>query len=168
MALVLLIGGCSFREGKLQDAAITPPLVDSPAPDAEVDGPFDAPSACADDFVTIAGGNPGHGYKVSGIAAPWIDQQNTQCTGAGGYLAIPDDGNELSALIGVAGDVEIWVGVSDRLDEAQFRDVLNAPYSAITVTGNTIADDCVRGTIAATLDVVDCDQSKIAICECEE
>lgn len=145
-----------------------------PTPDGPTsDAPPDSPSGgCNADFATLTNGNPGHKYKLITVADDWLAQQDTVCVAAnGGYLAIPDDAAELAALVGLAGNGNLWIGVSDRATEGDYREVLNnTVYTSLPIddgNGNQNAQDCV-GVKAGALETDDCNDTRIVVCECNE
>jgi hypothetical protein len=141
-----------------------------PTPDGPTsDGPIsDGPADCGADFAPLTGGNAGHTYKVL-ASADGIAQQ-AACVTSGAYLAIPDDATELGAVVGLAGDVDIWIGVNDRTTEGEYREVLaNTIYTALPIedgTGNQTNQDCVGSKDGTTLETDNCDGSRVAVCEC--
>ncbi len=152
------------------------PTPDGPTPDGpQGDGPPSdgPPSGCNAGFVALAaGGNPNHKYKLITVAADWLTQQNTVCVTANSYLAIPDDAGELGGLFGLAVAADLWVGVSDRITEGEYREVLNNTiYASLPISeggGNQNGQDCIATANGTTLDTEDCNGNRVAVCECEE
>ena len=145
------------------------PTPDGPTPDA----PVDTPTGCDADFATLTNGNAGHKYKLITVAGAWLAQQDTVCvTTHHGYLAVPDDAAELAALAGLACNVDLWVGVSDRATEGDYREVLtNTVYTSLPIddnNGNQNAQDCVGSKGGTTLETDDCDVTRVVVCECNE
>ena len=165
---MILLAGCRFTQGQIDDGPITGDAAPDGASDAS-NQPIDAPQGCTQAFALITNGTLGHRYQLESIPRSWTEQANA-CAVENGYLAIPNDATELAAFEALAGGVEVWVGVSDRQTEGAFRDVLNTPYnpSNITIVGNKQADDCATATDGTTLDVNPCLESRPGICECEE
>jgi hypothetical protein len=154
------------------------PTSDGPGPDPdgpETDGPQpDSPATgCNADFAVLAsGGNTGHKYKLITLADDWVTQHNTVCVGQASYLAVPDDAAELAGLFALAANANLWVGVNDRANEGNFREVLtNGAYVALPVIeggGNENGQDCAATANGTTLETEDCDQARVAVCECNE
>lgn len=156
------------------------PLPDGPPPDGvQPDGPPpdgpppDGPTGCAVGYDVITGGTAGHKYMVVATAGTWINQQNNVCNTSSGYMAIPDDAAELTAIYTAAGNVRIWLGVSDRMNEGTFIDTKGQAYNALTLTGNGNNQDCATtNNGVAPLEIEDCDGAQQlslpAVCECEE
>lgn len=143
---------------------------DGPPSDTPPDSPA---SGCNADFVTLTNGNPGHKYKLITVADDWLAQQDTVCVAVNrGYLAIPDDAAELVALAGLAGAVDLWVGVNDRATEADYREVLtNTVYTSLPIddgNGNQNAQDCVGSKDGTTLETDACNETRVVVCECNE
>lgn len=143
---------------------------DGPTTDAPPDNPT---GGCNADFATLANGNAGHKYKLITVADDWLAQQDTVCVANNnGYLAIPDDAAELAALAGLAGNVDLWVGISDRAIEGDYREVLNnTAYTSLPIddqNGNQNAQDCVGNKDGTTLETDDCDVARVVVCECNE
>jgi hypothetical protein len=136
------------------------------------DGPpvdMPLPTGCNSDFATITNGNPNHKYKFVATTGTWPNQQNVTCAGQSSYMAIPDDAAELAAIFALA-NVKIWLGVSDRIMENQFRDTKNQAYASLALSGNNGGKDCATTTDdTAPLVIEDCDNQNLAVvCECEE
>ena len=147
--------GCTFTpasddpggDGPAADARAGQPTIDagevlSGDPDAALVAPADASAADATPvsppdectgFAPLPGGQSGHLYRP--IDAHTWPVAAATCTGLGGYLAIPDDRNEVRALVAAVTPVNaeyLWVGLS--------RDLLaQVPGSWITVEGDAPA-----------------------------
>jgi hypothetical protein len=117
-------------------------------------------------------GVPGHQYKKLLTAAAWMSHQVAcEAEGMNIYLAIPDDMTELSALATLAGQ-DVWVGIDDIAVEGTFVTVRNTPPPFLPWApgepSNAGNRDCVALLAASVqLVVLQCSQSRIAICECE-
>lgn len=145
---------------------------DDPLGDAGVDAPpGDGPPdvGCPSDYAELAGGNPGHVYKVSGNDDFDGSQETCAATAPGrAYLAIPDDADELAALATLVAP-KLWVGI--RLAGGNFVNVLGAPQAFLpfdpdppnTNGGRT----CVEATSATAITTERCNTKLPAICECE-
>ena len=104
-----------------------------PGTDAGTDGP-PGPGQCPSDYASMPGGNPGHVYKAEG-SGNW-QGANGQCmveTLGRGYLAIPDDGDELGAIANLADDTPYWVGISDQQQQGTFTNTKNQPQTFLAV-----------------------------------
>jgi hypothetical protein len=152
------VGGGTPDDGPTDMQVVTDTPVDTPPP-----------TGCNGDFVTITDGNPGHRYKLVATTGIWIDQQNLVCNPQSSYMAIPDNAAELAAIFALAA-TKVWLGVSDRLMENQFRDTKNQAYNALVVTGNNGNRDCATTDDGvAPLVIEDCDNQTLpVVCECEE
>jgi hypothetical protein len=142
-------------------------LVDAPASDAP-------PAVCPSGYVTIAGGQAGHLYKVVGTGASWSNQHaGCVATTVKAYLAVPDDLAELQAMDTAIGATAVyWVGISDSQTEGTWTTVLNTiqtflPWLAPAPDDQNPGEDCVAA-LAATHQFNDdrCNTSLPAICEC--
>lgn len=140
--------------------------------DGTPDAPPDSPTGCNQDFAPITGGNANHKYKLIAVADDWVTQQGAVCATANqGYLAVPDDATELGALFTLAGNVDIWVGVSDRATEGTYLEVQNDTlYNSLPITenGNQMNKDCVGSLDGTTLETEGCNTTRVAVCECNE
>jgi hypothetical protein len=136
--------------------------------------PPDGPAAgCTAGYDTIAAGTSGHKYMLVAAADTWDNQQNNVCNTSGGYLAIPDDATELTAIFIKGGNVRIWLAPNDRLAEGSVIDTKNQPYVALAITGNGNNDDCATTDDGiAPLPFADCDGAQElelpTVCECED
>jgi hypothetical protein len=118
-----------------------------------------------------------HVYGRAPQVLNW-DQQRTSCasiTAGKGYLAIPDDAAELSALFTLAGNAESWVGISDQAAEGQFVTVRGTPQTFLPWAGGVpnggTNENCVAA-VAATISDERCSgggagTNRPAVCECE-
>jgi hypothetical protein len=165
-----LANSCVDGEDPMIDASVE---IDAPMSDAKmIDAPIGA--GCPGTYTTIAGGQPGHLYRVVTAINDW-DVQAAGCrvTSAKAYLAIPDDAGELQALDTAIGAGAIyWVGISDTATELQWRTVLDAaqtflPWLAPAPDDQNPGEDCVAA-IATSHQFNDdrCNTNRPAICEC--
>jgi hypothetical protein len=164
-----LANTCVEGEQQMIDASITidAPLSDAPKTDAPTGG-------CPGNYAAIAGGQPGHVYRVVMTSTDWAIQVNAcAITSPKAYLAIPDDANELLALdtlIGVG--ATYWVGISDLVTEMQWRTVLDTaqtflPWLAPAPDDQNPGEDCVAAIAALhQFDDDRCNNNHPAICEC--
>lgn len=147
------------------------PMPDGPQPDGDSQPPDGPGAGCEADYATITDGNPNHKYKLVTTTDDWLAQQDS-CVAHGSYLAIPDDAAELAAVFALAGNAAIWVGISDRLTEDNYREVLtNTTYTALPIDdsgGNQQGQDCVGTTNGTTLPTDDCNVARVVVCECNE
>lgn len=183
------VGFCSFPDmdctsgGRFGDSAgtlanqctgstgIDGGLIDGPRIDAPmIDAP---PAGCPGNYVTIAGGQGTHRYRVL-TSGNW-NQLNTQCiaTTTSAYLAIPDDAAELQALATVAVQAQFWVGITDAVTEGTWRNTKGATQTflpwepgAPVLTPNN-QEDCVKGISGTQILDERCNQGFVGVCECE-
>lgn len=141
MVLVLAAVGCSFDRAGLDPAArdpdanstvapttdaapSTPPPDAPPPPDA---GPPDA-LTCPEGFTQLPTGCYFHGGTQAGLGddVNFFEAEN-DCEARGGHLAVIDDATENAALTEWAGGDTPWIGLSDIVEEGEFRWVLDQP-----------------------------------------
>lgn len=168
-------GAAGTYAGRCVDGSTTAEdadVVDSPPSDAT--NPDVPPGACPAGYVTLAGGQPGHLYRVITTADDWAAQHaGCRLTTASAYLAIPDDATELQAMdTAIGASAVYWVGISDIDTEMEWRTVLDAvqtylPWLAPAPDDQNPGEDCVAA-IAATHQLNDdrCNVNRPAICEC--
>lgn len=135
----------------------------------------DTPVAvCPSGYATLAGGNPGHMYKVLTTGANWGNQDNQcQLTTVKAHLAVPDDLAELTALDTAAPAGRYWIGLTDSATEMTFLTVLGAaavylPWEAGAPNDGGPGEDCVESAHSAAHEINDqrCSTSQPAVCEC--
>jgi hypothetical protein len=137
--------------------------------DAAVDSPIDAASFnCSSSYAIITGGQVGHRYRFVNTPKEWVAMHDSECVATNGYLAIPNDAGELTAIATLAGGGTSWLGVSDRLTEGVFDDVLGNPYAALPLSNNGPGRDCVATKDSTSLEIENCGNNHPAVCECEE
>ena len=129
--------------------------------------------SCASDYMTVSGGNTNHKYKA--LAATDWGAAASMCNTANpiGYLAVPDDPNELDGISTLGGGGGYWVGIDDIAMEGVYVNV-----KTLTAQGflpwaggepdNNGNQDCVAGKNATEIETDQCGQSKPAVCECED
>lgn len=115
------------------------------------------------------GGSP-HMYRTANAANGWRTHRD-DCRRDGGYLAIPDDADELAAILGLA-NATVWVGISDREDEGTFVTVLDRRATFLPWATNEPDDqpgraDCVKASQNQQVADDDCGLAVVAVCECE-
>jgi hypothetical protein len=187
---IALLAACSYQHGVLaKDAGGDPNRAD--ASDTTADAPDAAPQAtvdampdaktCPNDFVALVGGQPSSRYKLysygqSASNAVAFNQAMTTCATAGGYVAIPNDENEMEAFDDISQNPNqpgYWVGITDQAQEGVWRTVLGDPATYLpwsTAQGGQpnggAAADCVVGFDEDLYDV-DCAMATyVFICEC--
>lgn len=117
-------------------------------------------------------GTLAHRYRAIPAATNHAAQR-TACAADGGYLAIPDDAEELAAVLDLAGG-GAWIGVDDLATEGSYVTVRGQPASFLPwspgePTGPAMpAEDCVRisGSTRQLRDEA-CGNAYRAVCECE-
>jgi hypothetical protein len=112
-----------------------------------------------------------HVYRRIGTGASWTTQR-TACASDGGYLVIPDDAAELTALTALAAGAETWLGITDVATEGTFLTVRGAPPPFVLwSTGEPNNDpgdaDCVRVLANGRYADDRCVAGHPAICECD-
>ena len=132
------------------------------------DATLDAAAACTS-YLTLP--DAPHRYRSIATNASWFSQR-TSCAADGGYLAIPDDLVELTAITTLAGTSPSWVGLTDDATEGTFVTVLGAvatflPWDTGEPNDTPGAADCVRASPAHQLADDRCTTARAAICECE-
>lgn len=197
LAVVVLLGalaGCSFDHGipvTGSDGSIGgESQIDASGggsgggSDATIDARPDAtPDAkvCPVTFQPINGGPAGSRYKIHGYDLI-IDQSQsfanarTTCVNEGGYLAIPNSGNEVTALLAATPREDnmpwMWIGITDQGTEGTWMTVLSAtatflPWGVGEPDGGTQAN-CLL--LAQTNQMYDsaCGTAWAFACECEQ
>lgn len=182
-----LLAACSYQHGVLADDSGDdgPADADGSARDAgdqpTVDAaPDTAPDArtCPNDFVAIDGGQPTSRYKFFGFAQSTsnvgdFNHAMTACTAAGGYIAIPNNEDEIDALDDVSQNPNqpgFWVGITDTAAEGQWRTVLGDPATYLPWQGGQpnggTAANCLVAFDEELYDV-DCAMAAyVFVCEC--
>ena len=152
-------------------------VIDGPPNDGTgVDVPV---SNCPGSYTAISG--QAHRYRVITSQAVYATQKAAcDADGSTTYLAIPDDQAELTAIL-TAATANAWIGIDDLLTEGSFvtaRDVAFSSSSPLWDSGEP--DDtkesggganngeCVAGfTNNQRLSDDRCDNSYVAVCECD-
>ena len=130
---------------------------------------------CSADYDVVPGQT--HLYKLADGSHNW-PQQHDACNGDGGYLAIPDDQDELTALISLAANASqtFWIGVDDQDTEGTFLTVKGDPVSFQPWApgepndsggGGGSGADCVQVQDDGLFHDFRCGDNEVAICECE-
>ena len=164
--------GAGSYENQCVGAAMTDGgVVDSPP--MTIDAP---PSVgCPSGYLPLTGGQATHSYKLITTINDWTTQM-TACaaTSASAYLVIPDDAAEITALGGLAGAAEYWVGINDLATEGTYLTVKGVaaiflPWATgAPNNGGPGGEDCVEGLSAtSTINDLKCNTKLRAICECE-
>jgi hypothetical protein len=146
--------------------------VDAALSDGGADAAIDAPpQPCPASYAGLVGA-PGHVYR-SLTTITSSNAQRAACAADGGYLAIPDDLGELTAIFTLAGSNTIWVGITDEATEGVYKDVKGAvetflPWAAGQPdNGPGGQADCVLASPALTYADDRCSSAFRAVCECE-
>lgn len=134
--------------------------------------PVDAGLGCAPGFVGILGAGS-HLYHQFTTPADFTSQR-TACAAQGGitYLAIPDDQNELQALVSATAQPAFWVGIDDMVVQGNYMTVRGQPATFLPWAPGQpdnagSGEDCVAALGSATLDDQACANKLPAVCECE-
>lgn len=135
------------------------------------DGGIDGPG-CAPGFSALPG-VPTHMYQLITTPADFTTQRQA-CAMKGGitYLTIPDDQNELQALVTLAAQPAVWVGIDDIIAEGNYMTVRGQPATFLPWAPGQPdnappAENCIAALSSAQLDDQKCTISQLAICECE-
>jgi hypothetical protein len=133
-------------------------------PDASV-------SQCAPGFMTLPGA-PGHQYHLFTTPGDFMTQR-TACAAQGptSYLAIPDTAPELQAIVALAAQPKVWVGIDDLVVVGNFLTVRGMtpaylPWAAGQPDNKPNAQ-CVDALPDGTIEDQVCSSSLPAVCECE-
>lgn len=114
--LVLAPAGCGridFPSAPVDAAA------DAAAPDA-VDASVIDP--CAATYTAVYG--PSH-YRFTATAASWdVAERACEADGRGSHLVVFNDAPEMNAIEALVMGTEIWVGITDRVTDGTFLDVM--------------------------------------------
>jgi Lectin C-type domain len=168
-------GFCSFadpactsgsRYGELSGSLSNTCVAES-SPDAGAEP--DALPACAAGYDPLPGAP--NRYRVTEAPASWFANRGN-CNGDGGYLAIPNDLAELTAIVARVNPAQpIWVGLTDQANENTFVTVLGAPATFLPWDAGEPNDlpgaaDCVRATPGVKLADDRCSTLYRAVCEC--
>jgi hypothetical protein len=165
------VGGGPFDDASNPDAPIPS--------DGSDDAPPDGPSVgCPSGYAAITGGQTGHLYQLVTTTGNWTNQRNfCTATSANAYLVIPDNADELAALVELATSTRFWVGITDMVTEGTWVNTLGQPQTFLpwemnrpNMSGNN-NDDCVfaedNGGDDPTLRDDRCNNVQLpAICEC--
>jgi hypothetical protein len=138
------------------------------------DGGVDAGNTCGPNFSPLSGA-PGHLYHLFTVASDFTTQRNA-CSVQGGvtYLAIPDEIPELQAILALAAQPTIWVGIDDQVTEGNYLTVRGQPAPFLpwasgqpNNSGGGSGEDCVAALSDGTYDDQNCSNALPAVCECE-
>jgi len=180
LAVLAVLAGCRFGfEVGGADSAVDP--------DATLDGdgvPIDAPpaidmaidmmadmtaSACPGNYVDVGVG--ASRYRL--IATPTDDWTVLEalCEAEGQHLVVLDSQAEADAVRVLGGGMDVWVGVTDRIVELEWRSVTDQlpsflPWSTPPTLGG---DDCIDWDTGAAneFDEQSCSSGRPGICECD-
>ena len=113
-----------------------------------------------------------HVYRVITGSTIWTAQQAACAADSGGYLAIPDDATELTALTTATAATRTWVGINDMATEGTYVTVKNTTPPFLTWASgepnNQGEQDCVAAQMASpVLETDRCSDVYPAVCECE-
>ena len=135
------------------------------------DAGIDAPG-CAPGFLALPGVF-GHLYYVITASADYGTQRMT-CASHGGttYLAIPDDINELQALVTAVNQPAMWVGIDDLIVQGNWTTVRGAqatylPWDTGQPDNQPPGEQCVAALANDSYDDQQCSTTLPAACECE-
>jgi hypothetical protein len=184
-----MIGYCSFPDSSCssgrrfgeQSGAHANQCVDTDqtTDDAGVDAPLvdTSPGSCPAGFATLPAVAT-HMYKTI-ATGDWPSQKAAcEALGTGVYLAVPDDMTELQALVSAAAASPVWVGIDDS-QEGVYKTVRGQTFSDTSplwdnnepnnqpISGGGQADCVAAVESSKRLVDDDCDQTWVAVCECE-
>ncbi|MGN6104721.1 MAG: lectin-like protein [Kofleriaceae bacterium] len=173
------VGFCSFpdqscasgrrfgsRSGPYADQCVGGAGPDGGTPDARIDASVDA-GPCPSSYAPINGS--AHVYRAISSTATYAAQRDA-CIAEGGYLAVPDDQDELDAILSLGGST--WVGINDLATEGEYVTSLGAPATFLPWANGEPNDappgeDCVRvSSSTRRLSDERCSLSYRAVCEC--
>src|SRR5207248_5069407 len=106
--------------------------------------------------------------------AKW-DEQQTNCSDDGAYLAIPDDSTEQQALLDFSGSDTIWIGIDDMASEGDYVTVKGDPATFLPWASGEPNNsggpgggsaNCVQEQGDGFHDF-HCNNDFVAVCECE-
>lgn len=129
-------------------------------------------SKCAPSFAALPG-TTGHLYYLFTTPSDFTTQRSAcAAQGTTTYLAIPDDAAELQAIVALAAQPAVWVGLTDQVVEGTFMTVRGMPapflpWAAGQPDDKPPGEDCVAALPDSTLDDQQCSNSLRAVCECE-
>ncbi len=114
-----------------------------------------------------------HLYQVV-PARGWSGQRDTCASdGPNAYLAAPQDAGQLTAILGIASQSQLWLGITDAGTEGTFRSVRGdevtfLPWSAGEPDDGPPSEDCVMVDASSEDYTTErCADAFPAICECE-
>jgi hypothetical protein len=129
--------------------------------------------SCPSDYMAVSGGNPNHKYKA--LASTDWGTAASMCSMANpvGYLAVPDDANELAGIATLGGTGKYWVGIDDIATEGSYVNVKTLMTQTFLPWAGGEPDnngnqDCVAGKNPTEIETDQCGQSNPAVCECED
>ena len=149
------------------DASATDARIDGPPADAAVDAP-PAPG-CPTGYYVISGLTGG--YRYVSISDDWLAAElDCEDDGAGTHLVVVGGGSEHSGIDDLSpGEDELWIGVSDRVTEGTYRNVVNAiqsflPWDSQEPTGAN--ENCVYSK-ETNFNDDNCTDLRRYVCECD-
>jgi len=181
LSAAVSLAACSFDAGGLPTAPLATPVdaagldasaaVDAapPGPDAAVDA---APAvACPAGYTRVAAAGRS-AYRAAGAGRWRAAEADCENDGPGAHLAVIDDTTEALVARILAGGEDVWVGVSDRVDDGVYRTVLGElatflPWAA-GEPNDLGQEDCVElDGLDRTYNDSNCQLAKPYICECD-
>lgn len=166
-----LAGTCTSGGGSNTDDADMTPI---DAPMQTTDGSMvDTPSAgCPNGYVTVAGGEAGHLYRVLTTPANFMTQEgNCQLTTASAHLFAPGDLAELTAIDTLVGGTPYWTGINDRTTQGTYVNTFGMAQTYLPwAPGNPSnqANDQCSYSLPALHQIAEdrCNNTLPAVCEC--
>jgi hypothetical protein len=162
------LSGCG-RIG-LNDVVPKDAAVDAVVPDDAVDAIVIDP--CALTYTTMIGQSY---YRFSGTPTSWdIAEHACEADGRGTHLVVFNDSLEMNKVEEMVQGTPLWVGLTDRVSDGNFLDVMNQRLQDLFLLGWETGDPafagagCVKFTPSSRLfHDQDCATQVAYVCECD-